>query len=105
MKANVKGNMFTTKDTIRAEVEKYTQEHYNTIAADVAVQFAALILCVLDKDYGWKEKRLKAFMEHVKEAAGLVDMGQILGNQIDTWVCVDYIKDKYHIDLDEIMNS
>lgn len=49
MKANVKGNVFVTKDVVKAEIKKYTKEHYNTIAADVAVLFAALVLCVLDR--------------------------------------------------------
>lgn len=105
MKANVKGNVFVTKDVVKAEIKKYTKEHYDTIAADVAVQFAALVLCVLDKDYGWRKKRLRAFTEHFKEFSAFVDMGKILGNQIDTWTCVEYIKDKYNIDLEEIING
>lgn len=85
---------------IKEEFEKRYEELFNSARKDLSAQLMAVVLVTLDKTYGFKGKRLKRFIQDVEANFKLI-IDNSFATKTDTQTYIDYIKDKYGIDLDE----
>ena len=103
----MKARTFTTKKAIKEEVEreysKHYYEHEQQIVTDIAIQLLSTVLLTLDKSYGWKQKRLNDFIDQFKDLCSLMDNPSALTHRFNAKDNYSYIKNKFGIDLKELI--
>ena len=92
------GNRKISKASVNKEVEKKYKEIFNLAVDEITYQIYAVMLTTLDKTYGWRKKRLKKFIKEVDAMSRLMVDNPMRG-EFGTYKCVDYLQDKYEIDL------
>ena len=94
------GNRKVNKASVNKAVEKEYKQIFNLAADEITYQIYAVMLTTLDKSYGFRKKRLKKFIKEVEAMSKLMVDNPMRG-EFDTYKCMDYLKDKYEIDLRE----
>ena len=94
------GNRKVSKREVDKAVEKEYKQIFNLAVDEVTIQIYAIMLTTLDKSYGFRKKRLKKFIKEVEAMSRLMVDNPMRG-EFDAYKCMDYLKDKYEIDLRE----
>ena len=88
----------------KRDVDKLIQQNYKAIFGEavdeITYQIYAIVLTTLDKSYGFKKKRLRKFIKEVEAMSRLMVDNPMRG-EFDAYKCMDYLEDKYEIDLRE----
>lgn len=105
MKSRFNRNTKVGRQQIEDHIKNYLRDRYADVAVEVSVQMVAVVMCVLDKHYGWKKKRLEKFFDALMDQTELMCFGNIFNQKLTTWACVDYIKDKYGINLQDVLEE
>lgn len=104
----MKARVFKTESQIRKvvqrEARKQTEEIYDKALADAAYQMFAVMMCVLNRRFGFGGKRLRELKDLTEDEFWLMKNG-ILGKPYTANDCVRYLKDKYGIDFTESQYS
>lgn len=87
-------------ETAAKAVDEQKEAVYRECYQDLGTQFMGMVLYTLDKQYGWKEKRLRDFVEAVRDMSSTLDTRTFRG-KADAIDCRKYINDKYGIDLEK----
>ena len=98
MKARVKPLNDMINDEVRRQVKNARSDIYDEVSADVVRQTIACCLLYLDKTYEFREKRLR------KVVSGILGFLELkpFGKSINSVTAMEYLKEKYGIDLDEL---
>ena len=106
---NKRIKQLTTFGQARKIAQEETTKQYQTIfaecAADVMQQTLANVLLTLERDYGWKRKRLKKFIANLQ---GWNDIMSQPTELTKTWTTNDnirYFQEKYSIDLRKVFEA
>lgn len=86
---------------INDKVYEYRAEIFKDVAQDIGSQFMAMALYTLEKQYGWKRKRLLDFLEAVKDISKCLDTMTFRKKQGALDV-KRYLKEKYKIDVETV---
>ena len=95
-------NALTKKNTIVLTQDKYTSVAnyiYKTALEDGVRQGIAACLLCLNMHYDWKEKRLSRFAGGVQD---ILKLPSVLGKDIDGNTVVEYLRNEFGIDIDEM---
>lgn len=84
---------------VAEEIAKQEFDIFRRHAELLVPQVYAIVLWTLDKNEGWKEKRLRRFVENLHETDYLMDHPSRLHHRFDPLDCEREIKEKYGIDL------
>lgn len=84
----------------RKHVEEAYAEKSEEIAQDVAYQAFAVVMCVLNKKFGFGGTRLNTLKDAIEDEFAMMKSG-ILGRSYTTNDCVRFLKEKYNIDFSE----
>jgi hypothetical protein len=87
-----------TREEWQVGLSEMYPEVYRTVAKDISKQLMAKVLYTLRTCYGFGEKRLKQFKENVD----YMDSLKVFGKQYDNDDIIAELKEKYHIDLNDI---
>lgn len=102
MRANyIPMNKTKAHQIAQEEVNKMYQQIFAECAGDVMAQVLSNVLLTLERDYGWRDKRLTDFIHNLH---GWVDIMQTPSEITDEWTTKDnirYFADKYGIDLEK----
>ena len=82
------------------EMQKRYSELQGEIMQDITEQIMATVLWTLDKWYGWKGKRLRAFIDAVNSTFDIMDTAEF-----DNDNNASYLKETYGIDLSELIST
>lgn len=82
------------------QLEKYRSELYDEVKQDVAAQVLATIFFTMEKNYGWKRKRLLKLKEEIESSFKLMKHG-VMGKPFTPVDCIYYLKSHFGIDLDK----
>ena len=100
---NNKLKQITTRrqaDIIAAQhVQQYKDELFEQNASEILQQVIAAVMIVHEKNDGWKDIRQKRFIENLKDYLSLMHSKDFFGREWDNDENIDYIKDRYGIDL------
>lgn len=80
------------------EVEKAVDDMYDAMSKELTGKILGAILFIFDKRYGWRGKRLKRLIYDLQESVCFFET-EFAGAKPDPNTCIDYIRDKYGIDL------
>ena len=100
MKANY-GVMNKTqaRKIAKEEVSKLYEEVFSECAENVMQQVVSNVLLCLERDYGWRSKRLREFVQNLR---GWCDIMQQDTPITKSWTTLDniaYFLEKYNIDI------
>lgn len=98
MKVKVKTINEMVDAEVRKQVRKARSEICDDVSEDVVRQTIACCLLYLDKAYGFREKRLH---DVVSGILGFLEL-KPFGHEINSVTAIEYLKNKYGIDLDEM---
>ena len=105
MRSHYKDKYFTTvqdiKKAVKAECDAKIDAVYEEVKKDVASQIMAVCCMELNKEFGYGKKRLNRFYEGVNDLFKLMATDGILGKEFTPINCIEVLRDKYGIDLDE----
>ena len=105
MKARYKDKYFVTVEDIEREVKRECDAKidavYEEVKQDVASQIMAVCCMELNKEFGFGKDRLKKFYEGVNSLFKLMVTDGIFGKEFTPINCIDLLREKYDIDLDE----
>ena len=105
MKARYKDKCFVTVEDIKREVKRECDAKinavYEEVKSDVASQIMAVCCMELNKEFGYGKKRLNRFYEGVNDLLKLMATDGIFGKEFTPINCIETLRDKYGIDLDE----
>ena len=112
MKANYSSNSHSGRNRIvvseddienilDAEWQKRVDKVYETALRDVSAQVLAVFYTCLSKRYGFGKKRMLSLKRDVESTFTLMNTDNILGKDFTTQDCLDYMKEKFGIDLDK----
>lgn len=101
MRANYKVNLNPSevRKMVNEEYNKKLKDTYLEVAEDVVAQLMAVVLYTLNSNYGFGKKRLKAFKNNLESYFEIFSTGGFFGNGFSTENCIEFMKDKYDIDL------
>ena len=106
-KNKYKINSFEESEAKIAEAEKIVRkmidEKYLEISENVIKHFLAIILTVLDKEFGFGNVRLKRFLNSLDDIANFIMLDDVLDKKVDINDFSEYIKNKHNINLDSKM--
>lgn len=85
---------------VAKEMQKRYSELQGEIMQDITEQIMATVLWTLDKWYGWKGKRLRAFINAVNSTFDIMDTAEF-----DNDNNASYLKETYGIDLSELIST
>lgn len=92
------------RSDIKKEVAKEMQKRYSElqgeIMQDITEQIMATVLWTLDKWYGWKGKRLRAFIDAMNSTFDIMDTADF-----DNDNNASYLKETYGIDLSKLIST
>lgn len=100
MKSRVLTNQKQVKQLAEQEYLRLKDTVYDNVIRDVIPQFLSVCMVILNRENNFGEKRLRRFVESVMSEFTLMNRG-VLGREYDPLQCIDYLKDKYGIDVDE----
>ena len=83
---------------VEKEVLKEFQREEQQLAENFTIQTVANILYILEKQFGFGNKRLNAVVDGIDSLNSLQNKG-VLGETFDNLDLVRHFKDKYNIDL------
>ena len=86
------------EEICRKQVEVYLTEKYEAIAQNAAYQAFAVMMCVLNRQYGFGKTRLHRLKNDV-ESEFVKMKTSFLGRDYSVNDCVKYLKDNYDIDF------
>ena len=92
------GGRRVSKTQVKKEVEKKYKEIFDLAVDEVTYQIYAVMLTTLDKSYGWREKRLRRFINEIEAIVKLM-VSNSTRCGLDAYKCEEYLKSKYGIDL------
>lgn len=95
-------NAFIKKNEIVLSPDEYakaTNDIYKTALEDGVRQGIAACLLCLNIHYDWKEKCLSRFAGGVQD---ILKIPSILGKDIDGNTVVEYLRNEFNIDIDEL---
>ena len=105
MKARYKDKYFVTVEDIEREVKRECDAKidavYEEVKQDVASQIMAVCCMELNKEFGFGKDRLNKFYRGVNSLFKLMATDGIFGKEFTPINCIDLLRDKYGIDLDE----
>jgi hypothetical protein len=116
MRSNTKltGNLFAMRDdrTVIAtagelrrqfEIEfgKRSDELFDRCKRDAIAQFMAVALTELAQEYGFGRERLHRFKRGMEGLFVAMAADGIMGRKFDTTACIELMREKYGIDVDE----
>lgn len=85
---------------VEAEIETIRLELYQKAVQDITVQTLATVLYTLETCYGWKEQRLKKFIECLHDTEDLMVTPSPLHHRFNHLDNEQRMKDLYNIDLE-----
>lgn len=100
MKSNMRGRFYTDEE-LKAVLREGVNEHFNIISTDILTQVISVVLVTLDKDYGWKEKRLREFLSSLESQAVLLRLGECLGKSVQIEDMISYLHSTYNLNMKE----
>lgn len=80
-------------------IEDIRFEVYSEAVQDITAQTLATVMVTLEQWYGWKEERLKKFVEHIHDTEDLMVKPSPLHHRFTHLDNLKHIKEKYNIDL------
>ena len=83
----------------KEEVSRMYEQVYAECAADVMQQTLANVLLCLERDYGWRSKRLREFVSNLQGWCDIMQTDTPITKSWTTNDNIDYFKNKYSIDL------
>ena len=92
------GGKRVSKAQVKKEVERKYKEIFDLAVDEVTYQIYAVMLTTLDKSYGWREKRLRRFINEIEAIVKLM-VSNSTRHGLDAYKCEEYLKSKYGIDL------
>lgn len=98
MKARVKPLNDMINEEVKKQVKQARDDIYDEVSEDVVRQTIACCLLYLDKAYGFREKRLRGVISGI---LGFLEL-KPFGKDINSVIAIEYMKEKYGIDLDEL---
>ena len=105
MKARYKNKYFVTVEDIEREVKRECDAKidavYEEVKNDVASQIMAVCCMTLNKEFGFGKVRLNRFYEGVNDFFKLMATNGVFGKEFTPIHCIDWLRDKYGINLDE----
>ena len=105
MRSRYKDKYFTTvqdiKKAVKAECDAKIDAVYEEVKKDVASQIMAVCCMELNKEFGFGKDRLNKFYRGVNDLFKLMATDGILGKEFTPINCIEVLRDKYGIDLDE----
>ena len=105
MRSHYKDKYFTTvqdiKKAVKAECDAKIDAVYEEVKKDVASQIMAVCCMELNKEFGFGKDRLNKFYRGVNHLFKLMATNGIMGKEFTPVNCIDLLRDKYGIDLDE----
>lgn len=101
MNCNYKGKkrIVVSQEDFDTAIRQEVQKRYNRIDADISAQILAVVLVTLELNYGWKQVRLRRFVDNLHATATLADDTDIFGKKTDTKQFLEHLGAKYGIDL------
>lgn len=81
--------------------EEYERSVFEAVKNDIVAQLMAVVFTVLNKDFGFGKDRLMKVKKGTEELFKIMLNGGICGQEFNTQNCLDYMKDKFDIDLDK----
>lgn len=88
------------KNKIDTEVKKQYEAIYRDAAVQSCVNIMGLVLFTLDKQYGFRKRRLWRFMREMQATDKLLNRG-MRDSSVDNSAVLDYLKQQYYIDLEK----
>lgn len=98
MKARVKPLNDIINEEVKKQVKQARSDIYDEVSEDIVRQTIACCLIYLDKTYGFREKRLRGVISGI---LGFLEL-KPFGHEVTSVTAIEYLKDKYGIDLDEM---
>jgi hypothetical protein len=83
----------------KQECEAMYEQVFQDCAEDVMQQTLANVLLSLERDYGWRSKRLREFVNNLKGWCDIMQTDTPITKAWTTNDNIDYFKTKYDIDL------
>lgn len=100
MKANYKPvTISRAKKIIEAEYSKLERQTFQKAAGDIVGQLMAVCLYTLNQNYGFGKTRIQRFKNDVESYFEIMRSGGFFGDGFDADNCIEYIKEKFDIDL------
>lgn len=87
------------KQAVQAEFEREHLNLYREATADITAQVLANVLVALEQNYGWKEKRLKDFINALHATEDSMVTPSPLHKTYTTLDNEEHIRKKFGIDL------
>ena len=105
MRSRYKDKYFTTvqdiKKAVKAECDANINAVYEEVKSDVASQIMEVCCMELNKEFGFGKDRLNKFYRGVNDLFKLMATDGIMGKEFTPVNCIDLLRDKYGIDLDD----
>lgn len=98
MKVKVKTLNEMIDEEVKKQVNQARSDIYDEVSEDIVRQTIACCLIYLDKAYGFREKRLRGVISGI---IGFLEL-KPFGHEINPVTAIEYLKEKYGIDLDEM---
>lgn len=97
----MKANYCTTKSQVGQIARQEVAKIEHQIRVETMVQAVAAVMYVLDKNYGWKGRRLTEFIDNVNDMTEYMDNAGLKGDKgFNAYDCVIYLKKHYGIDVE-----
>lgn len=106
-------NIFTVEDSrpvlitagemkrqFQAEFDARSGEIFDVAKKDVTAQLMAACLVELQKEFGFGKDRLQRFKRGVEGLFTAMAHDGVLGKEFSTQNCIDFIREKYGIDVE-----
>lgn len=98
--------------TSQSEVKRFAEEEYlrlrdtvyENVIKDVLPQFISVCMIILNRENGFGKKRLTKLLDSVKAEFKIMNCG-IFGKNYDPLDCLEFLKNKYGIDVDKELKS
>lgn len=104
MKSRVITNQSEVKCLAEKEYQRLKDTVYENVIKDVIPQFTAVCMVILNRENGLGAKRLQRFLDNVISEFEIMNCG-ILGIKYDPLDCLKFLKEKYKIDVDEVLGN
>lgn len=88
-------------DAVEAEIETIRKECHQEAVQAVTTQTLATVLYCLETCYGWKEQRLKKFLEYLHDTEELMVNPSPLHHRFNHLDNMKRMKERYNIDLNK----
>ena len=100
MKARILTSESQIKQVVDEEVRKRLADYFTEVTRNTTYRTIAVVLRILERDYGFRKKRLHDVKNRIESEFCLMETG-IFGQNYDQDDIVKYLKEKYDIDFEE----